>query len=190
MNFSSIEIKEILKAWFAISIAFGILITGNLFSSEFLINFLISILTVGIGFLLHELAHKFVAQRYNYYAEFRADNKMLLVSIVSAFLGFLFAAPGGVMINGGTNKRNFSLIASAGPAMNLVLAFVFLLISSSSFGFVNIIGTFGFNINSWLALFNLIPIFPFDGKKIIDGSKQIYFGLLIISMLLMIIQFI
>lgn len=179
-RFSTTEIKDILKSWFVISLAFGILITNNLFSAEILINFSIALFTVGIGFLLHELAHKFLAQKYRYFAEFKADNKMLLIAIATAFFGFLFAAPGGVMIGGGSDNRKLSLIAAAGPATNLFLALVFFILSNIAL--LKLIGEYGFFINSWLALFNLIPFFPFDGGKIIQGNKILYFCLLVIAL--------
>lgn len=185
-RFSTIEIKDILKSWFVISLAFGILITNNLFSADILVNFFIAIFTVGIGFLLHELAHKFLAQKYNYFAEFKADNKMLLIAIATAFFGFLFAAPGGVMIGGGSDNRKLSLIAAAGPVTNIFLALVFFIFSNLTF--LNLIGEYGFFINSWLALFNLIPFFPFDGRKIIQGNKILYLFLLAISLVLMLLS--
>ena len=187
--FSSEEKKDIIKAWVIISIAFSILITKNLFSADLFLNFLISFFTVGVGFLFHELAHKYLAQKYRYFAEFKADNKMLLISIASAFLGFLFAAPGGVQIGGGYDQKKFGKIAAAGPAMNIILAVIFLILDNFSTGIFKTVTSYGYNINSWLALFNLIPIFPFDGGKILNGSKTIYFTLVIISILLMVLGF-
>ncbi|MFW6231354.1 MAG: hypothetical protein ACOC32_05020, partial [Nanoarchaeota archaeon] len=81
-HFSSIEKKHLLKAWAAISVAFGIVMTPNFGSSTgFLASILISALTIGIAFLLHELAHKFVAIRYRCHAEFRSNDRMLLLML-------------------------------------------------------------------------------------------------------------
>lgn len=187
--FSKEEKKDIIKAWTAIAVAFGILETNNFFSSDFLINFFISFITAGIGFLFHELAHKYVAQKYKYFAEFKADNKMLLIAIASSFFGFLFAAPGGVVIEGGLDKRKYALIAGAGPLLNIIIAILFLGLSFVNLQLVEIIALYGFSINSWLALFNLIPFFPFDGGKIVTGNKVLYFSLLISSFILMFLSF-
>ena len=50
---------------------------GEPFSTD-LMNFfvygVVSILTIGVGFLFHEIAHKLVAQRYGCWAEFRIWN--------------------------------------------------------------------------------------------------------------------
>lgn len=60
---------------------------------------------VGTGFLLHELAHKFVAQRYGYWAEYKASAFGLILTFVMAMtIGIVFAAPGAVMIR----KPSFS----------------------------------------------------------------------------------
>ncbi|MEK6937134.1 MAG: site-2 protease family protein [Nanoarchaeota archaeon] len=188
LRFSSIEKQDILKAWFAISLAFAILLTRNF--SSFFLNFIISIFTVGLGFLIHELAHKYFAQKYRCFAEFRADNKMLLIAVVSSFFGFIFAAPGGVIINGFVDRKKYALIAAAGPITNILLAIIFLL----SNNFLQLVSlqkffSFGFSINSWLALFNLIPIFPFDGEKIVKGNKKLYFALVMVAFSLFILPY-
>jgi len=190
LKFSFEEKKEILKAWVAISFAFGILISKSLNLQNLFENFFISFITVGIGFLFHELAHKFVAQKYKYFAEFRADNKMLVIAIISSFFGVLFAAPGGVIIQGGIDKEKYGKIACAGPLMNIIIAIIFLIISFSNNNLIKLIGSYGFNINSWLALFNLIPIYPFDGASVLKGSKKIYFSLLIFAGFFMILGYV
>ena len=95
MKFSKREIRDLFLAWVILSIAFAVLFSGfrSLFSSVFLTFFGASALTAGIGFLLHELAHKLVAQRYGLFAEFKAFYGMLLIAVGLAFFGFIFAAP-------------------------------------------------------------------------------------------------
>ena len=101
------EEADLFIAWLAISLSFAIIkiapygILGPVGRSilDALIFFGIALLTVGIGFILHEMAHKFTAIRYGYWAEFRKDNSMLLVAVVLASLvGFVFAAPGATVI--------------------------------------------------------------------------------------------
>ena len=64
MKTSDIELQHLVKAWFAISLAFTIAVVGITTSPYFLVILLGSMLTVGIGFIFHELAHKFTAQKY------------------------------------------------------------------------------------------------------------------------------
>jgi len=102
IKFSREEIRDLVKAWIAISISFGVVLGGReLISVGFLFNFILAAITVGVGFLLHELAHKVMAQKYGCWAEFRAWNPMLIFMLVLSFLfGFVFAAPGAVFIMG------------------------------------------------------------------------------------------
>ena len=158
MKFSQIEKQHLLKSWVGVSIAFTILNT-NVFNPSLVIFFIISLLTVGLGFLVHELAHKFVAQKYGCNAEYRSDDKMLLFGILTAFFGFLFIAPGAVIINGIITKKRSGIISLAGPVSNIILGAVFLvltLIVQNNFLFQ--VMSYGLRINYFLAIFNLIPI--------------------------------
>jgi Zn-dependent protease len=178
MKFSNIEIEHLLKAWIAISLAFAIILTPgrNVTNPVFTTMLLVSGFTVGLGFLLHELGHKFMAQKYHCFAEFRAFNAMLVLAIAMSFTGFIFAAPGAVMINGYVNKERNGKISVAGPAVNLILGVLFLILLL--LGFVNIFTEYGLLINAWLAAFNMIPFMNLDGKKILNWSKPVYFSVL------------
>ena len=48
---SDIEIKDLIKAWIAISIAFAIVMRGSFGGLDFYSSFIIASLTVGVGFL-------------------------------------------------------------------------------------------------------------------------------------------
>jgi len=192
---SETEIKHLLVAWLAISLAFTILFERTLarpqtFSLTFLA--LASALTVGLGFVLHELAHKIVAQRYSSWSEFRAEPLMLLFAILTAFAGFVFAAPGAVVIfNPYLTREQSGKIAVAGPLTNVALSFAFLALSLlakfifpahsalpsgavNALVFASQIGEIGSKINGWLALFNMIPFGFFDGRKVFVWSKQAF----------------
>lgn len=176
MQFSKIEIMHLLKAWGAISLAFAIAMVGPS-PASLLLGIPFAMITVGIGFLVHELAHKFVAQRYKCWAEFRADNKMLLVAIILSFTGFIFAAPGAVYIHGAhLSKKQNGLVSLAGPAVNIVAAICFgtLAYFFSQYKLLSVLGSYGLTINAWLGLFNLLPFGPLDGKKVFEWSKIIW----------------
>ena len=175
IKFSKIEIRDLIKAWLAISIAFGIVLR---IESGFLFSFLLAGVTVGVGFLLHELGHKFVAQRYGYWAEFRSFDKMLLLAIVMSFFGFVLAAPGAVIFKSSTyQKDKVGKIGVAGPVINIILALLFLFIPG-------LFGQYGFRINAWLALFNMIPFGMFDGAKILKWNKFVYFSVTLLAFFL------
>ena len=125
---SKLEIQELVKAWLAISIAFTILLGYGALGEDLPLGhvFILSLLTVGLGFLLHELAHIFTALFYNCLAELRADNGMLALAIGMSFFGFVFAAPGAVMIQGFITYRENGIISVAGPITNILLAILFI----------------------------------------------------------------
>ncbi|MEM3154407.1 MAG: site-2 protease family protein [Candidatus Woesearchaeota archaeon] len=172
MKFSHIEIHELLKAWIGVSLVFAIAMVG--LKSALFVALPIALVTGGIGFLLHELAHKYVAQRYRCWAEFKANNGALLIGLILSFFGFILLAPGGVYIRGATRSQH-GKIALAGPLMNVVLAVLFILAGNFSAGaLMTEIAQFGAQINSLLGIFNLIPIFPFDGRSVWQWNKAAY----------------
>lgn len=174
ISFSEKEIKDLVKAWVIISLAFAIVLGSFKSVSNFVQMFLISSLTVGAGFLLHELAHKVTAQHYGCSAEFMAFNSGLILALFMSLFGFIFAAPGAVMIGGFVDKEKNGKISLAGPLTNIILASIFLIITATSAEQISKLANYGFLINSWLALFNLIPIGIFDGSKILDWNKKVY----------------
>ncbi len=157
--------------------------------SYFYTKFIIASLTVGIGFLLHEMGHKVVAQRYGCFAEFRSFDNMLLLAIAMSFFGVVFAAPGAVMISGHVNKSRNGKISAAGPIVNLVLALVFLaLFFMQPSNLYKSLAYYGFVINSWLALFNMVPFWLFDGYKILKWSKLVYSCIVAAALAFMLLQ--
>lgn len=120
------------------------------------------------AFLLHELAHKFMAQRLGYWAEYRLNNLGLAITLLSFFSPIMLVAPGAVMISGLMYGDDYGKISLAGPVTNMVQAIIFLALgiatSNSYLGVLSYVGVF---INSSLALFNLIPFGVFDGAKVL-----------------------
>lgn len=187
INTSETEIRDLIKAWIALSIAFAILLRGSL-NLNFYETFIIASITVGTAFVFHEMGHKIVAQKYGCFAEFRSfDSMLILALIMSYFFGFIIAAPGAVMISGPVGVRRNGKISTAGPAVNLVLAVVFLCIYllMNPEGIIKTIVSIGIFINTLLALFNLIPILNFDGKKILRWNKAVYGIMAAIGLILM-----
>ncbi|MFC1723567.1 hypothetical protein ACFL0V_05495 [Nanoarchaeota archaeon] len=182
------ELLDLLKALVAIGIAFAIVMQGIPTDPTFIIAFLFSILTVGIGFIGHELAHKILAQKYHCRAEFRSDDKMLLLAVIFSLFGFVFAAPGAVMIRGHLSKKQYGRVAAVGPATNIVISIAFLALFFSSIPLFKIIGSYGFRINAWLALFNMIPIGIFDGAKIWKYNRPAYIVIAAFALGLIILQ--
>jgi len=175
MRFTSREIRDLIISMVIITVLFAYIFSGRTLPSFSLI--LVTFIAVGLGFILHELAHKFVAMRYGFWAEYRLWVEGLIFAIITAALGFLFVAPGAVYIHGEyISQEQNGKISASGPATNLILAglFFLLLYYFPSGELVTTIGVLGFYVNSFLAMINLIPISMLDGAKIIRWNPIIW----------------
>ena len=152
------------------------------------VRFLIAFVAVATGFVLHELAHKVLAQRYGHWAEFRAQFMGLFGTLAfAAAFKVLFAAPGAVLIQGRVTPRESGVISLVGPATNFVIAalafagFLIGLAASPTWG-VNAdaiaprLLTGVAEVNAVLAVFNLVPFGPLDGSKVWRWNKLAYAG--------------
>jgi len=181
---------ELLKAWVGTSLAFAIAMMGGQvlqYFVPFLYALAIATVTTGIGFLLHELAHRVVARRFGAQAHFVANNGWLLISIAVAFFGMFVAAPGAVWHRGYLTMRQGGLIALAGPATNLVLALIFFAGFQTLSPQSAILGDLcqvGYRINAWLGLFNMIPAGPFDGAKVLAWDWRVFAATVALGLLL------
>ena len=184
ISFSTRELRDLLLAWLALGLAFALFLErpaafavatspGPDTITAFGSALLRSLLTVGVGFLLHELAHKVVAVRFGQVAAFRADYGMLGLAIAAGLAGFLFAAPGAVYHRGNITERENGLIALAGPVTNIGLAALFLPLVLFP-GFLGDIGNLGVVVNVLLAAFNMLPFGPLDGRKVLRWSKVVF----------------
>ncbi|MEM4368287.1 MAG: hypothetical protein QXO21_04695 [Candidatus Anstonellales archaeon] len=207
-SFDIEEIQDILTSYLAITIAlilfnvngvFGIL---NISLDKLLILGLITTFSVGIGFVFHELMHKFVAISFGHYARFQAFTLGIFLMLAMALLpiGFLFLAPGAVVIySHRINKYENGIIALAGPLSNIFLVLLFILLSN-----LNTIYTFAksfeiqeelldafFNyaisINLLLAFFNMIPFAILDGAKVFAWNKIVWLTTMLVIIILYIV---
>lgn len=183
VRFSRRELRDFAAAWLALTVAFALffnrgllrgLLAGVVRPGVLVRVAAESLVVVGTGFLLHELAHKVAAVRFGQVAEFRADYSMLGLAVVSALAGFLFAAPGAVHHRGRITPRENGLIALAGPAVNAVLAAGFLGAASVAGGSLAALGNLGFVVNILLAGFNMLPFGPLDGRTVLDWSLPVF----------------
>lgn len=187
-SFSTMEIKHLLLALVMITLTLMATRTPLLSQLGYVWFTVVFFLTVGLGFLLHELGHKLVAQHYNYLSEFRADLPMMLLALGVAFVtGFVFLVPGAVMILGRPSVKKNGIISIAGPSVNLALAIIFFIIGLFiTGGTAGLIIDLGVWINAFLGIFNMLPFWILDGKKVLMWSKTAYFGVLIPLIILLV----
>ena len=180
-RFTKKEIRDLIISFIVIALGFTILYSNGDYSHIGLV-FPVVMIGVGLGFIFHELGHKFVAMHYGYYAEYELWPTGLIIALVSSFFGFIFAAPGAVVIySQGMEKKTNGIISIAGPIVNIILGLIFFLILGSLGDFVYteagaivyLICVLGTRINFFLAAFNLLPIPPLDGSKVLSWSVPI-----------------
>ena len=185
-RFTSSEVRDLIIAFIVISLCFAI-VNGGRDANAILSILPIVMVGVGAGFILHELGHKFVSMKYGYWAEFKLWPQGLIFALITSFFGFVFAAPGAVYTyaNYMTDEIN-GKISIAGPIVNIILALVFLAIATAVYKsalysetslLIFIICAIGYSINSFLAVFNLLPIGNLDGSKVLHWN----FGIWIIT---------
>lgn len=171
------EVSDLFISWVTITLAFSLVLSENFLNVFSFFNALpIAALGVGTGFILHELAHKYVAIHYGAKAEFRSWKIGLILALVIpivTFGSFLFAAPGAVYIYGkNISRKENGVISVAGPVTNILIAIVFFWLAFTGF-FMQIAFSVAF-INLFLAMFNMIPIFPLDGSKVIAWNPLVW----------------
>ncbi|HID73396.1 TPA: site-2 protease family protein [Candidatus Micrarchaeota archaeon] len=192
------ELFQMVVSVLAISFAFSVIFVGVdgmlAYPGELVAFLMLSLVTIGSGFILHEMGHKVAAIYYGAHAKFRMWVQGLAFMLITSFFGVLFAAPGAVYIYGNriAPKEN-GIISLAGPITNLILIAIFATLTfilpmtqhfttlhawdffGISRGAVNV-WEFGMAINLILAMFNMIPAFPLDGSKVYAWKKSVWIG--------------
>jgi Zn-dependent protease len=196
MSFSDYEKEQLKESIGFLTVAFALALSGMYSDKDgvwavldnpyvFVKTLPMAFAAVITGFLLHELAHKWMAQRYGCWAEYRGNKSGLYFALaMSAILGLLLAAPGAVMVSGRITEKQNGIIAAVGPITNIGIALIALPIYIFTAGFdwpLSLLGElakFIIVINLILAGFNMIPVQPLDGSKVIAWSKAAYIGII------------
>jgi len=182
LHFSHTEIEHLIIGTVLVTAAGISFLFGNTSS---LLALIIATVIFAMGFILHELAHKYVAQSYGLWAEFRVNTMGVILTAISIVSPFKFIAPGAVVISGYADKDRMGLTALAGPVVNVVIAIGLLttlpVLARTS---ISIAILYGAAINSFLALFNLIPFSIFDGRKIFVWNRRYWTVIFVVSLIL------
>lgn len=145
------------------------------------------------GITLHEAAHAYAARYFGDNTAYMLGRITLnpikhidpvwtiIVPLVTMLLtGFLFGAAKPVPVNAQAlrnPKRDMIWVAAAGPAANLVMMIGWAIVakiviglpSSGPVEYLAYVAVAGIKINALLMIFNLFPIPPLDGGRIVAG---------------------
>lgn len=131
------------------------------------------------GFVAHELAHKVVAQVRGVWAEFRMSPMGLAISVATSYFGMLWAAPGATVVSGMAAERraDWGKTSLAGPMTNAVFSGAFYLAAIDAF--LRGSGLYLWFlllawINGWFGTFNLVPLGPLDGRKVLRWDLRVW----------------
>jgi len=183
-RFSRTEIQHLALASVLFAGVMAGWVTGGFADELVYTNFGLVVFFVLIiaAFLLHEIAHKFKAQSYGCWSEFRIQTSGIYITLAAMIFGVLVFAPGATMVVGNPNKKSMGKIALSGPLTNLFMAGFFLLLYPIS----PKIAWLGVFFSALIAIFNLLPFFVLDGKKVLQWNPYVWSGVffLILSLLI------
>jgi Zn-dependent protease len=165
--FSKTELKHLT---IGALLVMGVGLTYFLTSTENLASVAILSIAFMLSFILHELAHKFSAQHFNLWAEFRLTLQGALITLISMFLPFKLISPGAVMIAGAGTRETVGKTAVSGPITNIILSTACILIAALGQSLFLVVAF----INAFLAAFNLIPFGIMDGLKVFRWNKPVW----------------
>ena len=207
-RFSKVETRDltiasilvVLVGFSAFGMPYGILHAIQVIMSIPLVLMWIPVTTCWLfllAFMGHELAHKFVAQHYGMWSEFRMTTMGYYLSLFAIIFSLPVFGTGIVYTSGNGNAEEEGKTKLAGPMLNLVIAMALIVIAlllRIFFGGIGYLILFmiqeGIIINGFIALFNMIPVQPFDGADIRKWNQPVCIATAIALVFAMIVGYV
>jgi len=148
-------------------------------------NFFLTLLFVAIALAVRELTQRTIAVWLGYRAQYKAWLLGLVIGLVVTFVSngrLIFLAPGILLLTHLETHRlgkafyaftmkHYGWIAMSAPVANMLLAVIMksLYLLTGVLAFKTMM-----TINIWIALFDIVPIPPYNGSHTFFGSRYVY----------------
>jgi Zn-dependent protease len=182
---SIVRINEglaLIIASLVIALVFGsdALIVGDI------LTFILVALAAIIAVIPHELMHRWSARKMGCSSRYVLDPMGLLLTLITAipFIPFKIIMPGFVLIScplldPAHYKRVEGVTSFSGPVTNILISVISLALIRPLiyiYPYLPLLRFlyFSYGLNAWVAFFNLLPIPPLDGSKIIRWRPIIW----------------
>ncbi len=147
-----------------------------------------ALLAVGVAFFVNKIAHNLLASKFGCAAYYKLWLPGIIFGLLLMIMGFKFPVVGLIIVHPfafgrwGFKSRRLSmmeegLVGFIGPASNIMLAMLFSLFPGSFFSYMSF-------VSAYFAIFNLLPIKPLNGYRIIVWKPLAWFFLVIINVLI------
>ncbi len=142
-----------------------------------------------VSFMAHEMAHKFVAQHYGQWSEFRMTQQGYLLSALAILWSFPIFGTGVVATSRAKSLEEDGKVNLAGPLANFIIAAgiaigMLLLVAAVGVPVIDPVTNlmlsmlrYGLILNAMLGAFNMIPIQPFDGATVKMWNTAVWVAL-------------
>ncbi|MHA1480199.1 MAG: AN1-type zinc finger domain-containing protein [Candidatus Thorarchaeota archaeon] len=132
-------------------------------------------------YMVHEMAHKFTAQHYGMWSEFRMTTQGYYLSAIAILFSIPIFGTGVVYTSGAKSMEEDGKVNLAGPFSNFIIAAVlativiYMPIVGISLDFRLLFAIrYGVILNAMIGLFNMIPFQPFDGGTVRAWNPRIW----------------
>ncbi len=171
LGVSRVELMHIIASF----ILFGIFMDWAVSSkSLFIQNLPAYLIGAGLALVGHEFLHNFTSYRSGIESEFRISPVgMVSVAITSVLFGNVFATPGMTHLYGEASPDQRGKVALSGPLVSFVMVVLFWLLAGYG-GFAGSVGQAGFGIAFIMAVFEMLPIRPMDGKEVKSWNRWVW----------------